>query len=271
MRALVERGTRLLFVPVCPQPACLPAGDWLPEASLAIPSLRWRLDDPDRRTLLAGAPDLESAIELPGGLLERAPVRGALETSGGAGPDWTWKLVTGEPALWVRGRVAIWLVPLGPPVTRLATTPLFPLVADAVMAAWDDRWRGGGSLRPGDGAPVRPSGETVVGPLQLPDPTTWKVGPGDSPPRLERPGLYRVTAGDTTFVAVNGDPAEGNLTPVPPELWAAGWGARPTPPESWQGKLFPRRRGPELWPWAVVLALAGLVVEARLRHAGPDK
>ena len=265
---LAERGTRLLFVPLCPAPACIPAGGWLPSTELAVPDVHWGLDDPDRRTTLTGGPGTKDPVELPEPLLRRAPVRGALEALGGGHADWTWNLATGEPALWVRGPVALWLIPLGPPVTHLATTPLFPLVAEAVMTAWDARWRGAGALRPGDRAPVPVAGATVTGPLGAPDPTAWTVVSGASPPRLERPGLYRIEGEKTTFLAVNGDPAEGNLAPVDPELWLSSWGARPSPPGDWQDQLFRRRRGPELWPWAAVLALAGLVGEAWVRRAG---
>lgn len=265
---LSARGARLLFVPLCPEAACVPGAGWLPGAE--VPAVGWGLGDGDRRTALTGL----SAIEGPGipeHLLQRAPIRGALATEGGAPPDWTWDLATGEPALWVRGRIALWLVPLGAPVTRLAATPLFPLIADAALAAWDPAWRGIGSLRPGDEAPVPHEGATVSGPLHWPEPTTWTVTDGDRGPRLERRGLYRVDDGRTTFVAVNGDPAEGDLQPVPIEIWEAGWGAGPTSPEDWRDALFPRRRGPELWPWAVVLALAVLIAEARLRRADIDK
>ncbi len=271
LAALAEGGTRLLFVPACPEPACIPGGDWLPGPGLDAPELSWRLADPDRRTALTGRPGTEGIGGVPEHLLGRVTVRGALEPTAGPSADWRWDLATGEPALWVRGPVAVWLVPLGPPVTRLATTPVFPLVAEAAVAAWDERWRGSGALGVGDPAPVPASGATVTGPLHRPDRTTWAVRAGDPPPRLERAGLYRIQAERTTFVAVNGAPAEGRLEPVPSELWEAAWGAPPTPSASWERTLFPRRRGPELWPWAVVLALTGLVAEAWIRRAGHNK
>lgn len=269
LAALAARGTRLLFAPACPEPACVPSGGWLSAPGAELPGLRWRLDDPDRRTALAGGPGRPGVAGVPEHLLERVPIRGALEAQAGPHPEWTWDLASGEPALWVRGPVALWLVPLGPPVTRLATTPLFPLVAEAVLQAWDPAWSGSGSIRVGDPAPLPPGGATVTGPLHDPQPTSWAVAGGDVPPRLERPGLYRLDDGRTTFVAVNGDPAEGNLEPVSADLWEAAWGARPTSAGEWQDELFAgRRRGPELWPWVVVLALAGLIAEARLRRAG---
>lgn len=266
LAVLVAAGTRLLLVPACPDPACAPSRDWLP--GLDLPEVVWDLDDGDRRTALAGTPGAEGATGVPEHLLQAAPVRGALQARGGAAPDWTWDLGTGEAALRVRGRVALWLVPLGPPVTRLAATPLFPLVADAALAAWDPAWRATGSLRVGEPAPVPAGGAVVTGPLHRPDPKTWSLADGAPAPRLEQPGLYRLQADGATFLAVNGDPAEGNLAAVPGELWEAAWGIRPTPDAEWESELFAARRGPELWPWAIVLALAALIAEARLRRAG---
>jgi hypothetical protein len=67
-------------------------------------------------------------------------------------------------------------------------------------------------------------------------------------------------------VAVNGDPVEGDLTPIDPVAWRAVWGAAPVSTEAWRGQLFPRRLGPELRSWFLALALVGLVLEAFLRH-----
>jgi hypothetical protein len=269
LRSLAAGGTRLLFAPLCPDPACIPDGAWLPSPGPEVPAVEWRLGPPERRTSLAGAPGVGPA-GVPEHLLARAPVRGALEMRGGPEPDWTWDLVTGEAALWVRGPVALWLVPLGPPATRLGATPVFPLVAEAALAAWDPRWVGGGSSRAGVPAPVPPEGATVTGPLGGPEPTTWTVPAGGAPPRLERPGLYRVEAGRTNFLAVHGDPAEGDLTPIDDALWESSWGVAPTPAGDWEDALFPRRQGPELWPWVVLLALVALIAEAWTRRAGTD-
>jgi hypothetical protein len=269
LRSLTAAGTRLLFAPRCPDPACVPAGAWLAAPGPEVPAVEWRLGPPERRTSLAGVPGAASA-GVPEHLLARAPVRGALEARGGPEPEWTWDLLTGEPALWVRGPVAVWLVPLGPPATRLGATPVFPLVAEAALAAWDPHWEGGGGSRVGEPAPIPPEGATVTGPLGEPEPTTWTVPAGGASPRLERPGLYRVEAGRTTFLAVQGDPAEGDLTPIDPRVWESSWGAAPTPAADWEDALFPRRRGPELWPWVVLIALAALIAETWTRRAGVD-
>jgi hypothetical protein len=269
LRSLVAAGTRLLFAPLCPDRACVPDGVWLPASGLDVPIVEWRLGPPERRTSLAGR-SVRGVATAPEHLLARAPVRGALAVRGGPEPDWTWDLVTGEPALWVRGGTAVWLVPLGPPVTRLGATPVFPLIAGAALAAWDPRWAGGGGLRAGDPAPVPPEGATVTGPLDAEEPTTWTVPAGADPPLLERPGLYRIEAGRTTFLAVHGDPAEGDLTPVDAALWEVSWGVAPTPAGEWEEALFPRRRGPELWRWAALLALAALVAEAWTWRAGSN-
>jgi hypothetical protein len=261
LRSLAAAGTRLLFAPLCPDPACVPDGPWLPAPGPEVPAVEWRLGPPERRTSLAGAAGGGSA-GVPEHLLARLPVRGALGARDGPEPDWTWDLVTGEPALWVRGPVAVWLVPLGPPVTRLGATPVFPLVAEAALAAWDPRWGGGGQSRAGEPVSVPPEGGTVTGPLGEPDPTTWTVPAGGAPPRPERPGLYRVEAGGTTFLAVHGDPAEGDLAAIDAALWESTWGVAPTPAADWEGALFPRRRGPELWPGIVLLALVALIAEA---------
>jgi len=266
LRSMAARGTKILFAPRCPEPACVPGGVWLPPPGPEVPAVEWRLGPPERRTALAGAPGAASA-GVPDHLLARAPVRGALGVLAGPEPDWTWALVTGEPALWVRGPVAVWLVPLGPPSTRLGATPVFPLVAEAALAAWDPRWGGGGLSRAGEPAPVPPEGAAVTGPLGEPDPTTWTIPAGGAAPRLERPGLYRVDAARTTFLAVHGDPAEGDLAPIDADVWESSWGAAPTPAADWEDALFPRRRGPELWPWVVLLGLSALVVEAWTRRA----
>lgn len=269
LRGLVAGGTRLLFAPLCPDPACVPDAGWLPAPGPEVPALAWRPEPTERRTSLAGAPE-RGTVGVPEHLLARAPVRGALLVQGGAEPDWTWDLVTGEPALWVRGETAVWLVPLGPPVTRLGATPVFPLVAAAALAALDPRWAGSGRSRAGEPAPVPPDGATVTGPLGVPDPTTWTIPAGAAPPVLERPGLYRVDAGRTTFLAVDGDPSEGDLAPVDAAIWEASWGVAPTPAGDWEAALFPRRRGPELWRWVALLALAALVAEAWTRRARPN-
>lgn len=269
-------GTRLLFAPACPDPACVPSGDWLPAPGLAAPRLAWRLGDPGRQTtLLARPPNAAGVAEH---LLARAPVRGALSASGDDA-EWTWDLASGEPALWVRGSVAVWLVPLGPPVTRLGTTPVFPLVAESALAAWDPAWSAGGAgRRPGQAIPVPSAGAFVRGPLHAGEPAqTWNVAPGGPPPRPERAGLYRIEIGGVreggrgaTFVAVNGDPAEGDLTPIPAALWSATWGPSLEGAE-WRAAAFPRRRGPELWPWALVLSLAALAAEAFVRRRAASR
>ncbi|HUP01856.1 MAG TPA: VWA domain-containing protein [Gemmatimonadota bacterium] len=288
---LAGGGTRLLFAPACADPACVPSGDWLPAAALPVPRLEWWLGDAGRQTVLLGRPRPDrgagrgagsggensaagnGVAAVPDHLLARAPVRGALETAGGPEPEWTWDLATGEPALWVSGAVALWLVPLGPPVTRLGTTPLFPLVADAALAAWDPRWRrGGGGVRPGEPLAIPATGASVTGPLHAGDAArTWEVAAGGAPPRPEEAGLYRIeprgAAGEPIYVAVNGDPAEGDLTPIPDAAWRMA-GLRPIDGPGWREAAFPRRRGPELWPWALALALLCLATEAYLRRAG---
>jgi hypothetical protein len=170
--------------------------------------------------------------------------------------------------------VAVWLVPLGPPHTRLATTPVFPLVARAVLSSWDPRWLAGAAgTRVGEPLAGLPAGAVVTGPLHAGgEAATWEVSPDGSGPRPERAGLYRVRdpGGSTIFLAVNRDPAEGDLTRVPAETWEAAWGPV-VPPERWSGAVFPRRRGPELWPWALVLATIALVAEAAVRRAWGNK
>ncbi|MFN2384227.1 MAG: BatA domain-containing protein [Gemmatimonadota bacterium] len=272
LAGLAAAGTRLLFVPPCPAPACIPPGAWLPAAGLEVPAVGWRMGSPDRQTTLV-------APGVPDHLLARAPVRGALAALGGALPDWTWELASGEPALWVRGAVAVWLVPLGPPVTGLATTPIFPQVAAAALAAWDPAWApGGAGTAAGEPLPLPAAGATVRGPLGDGEAAReWRLAAGGAPPRPDLPGLYRVTAstpgagepladGATTFVAVNGVPAEGDLAPIPPAAWRAAWGAPAVSPDRWPAALFPRRRGPEWGGWVLALAALGLAGEAWLRR-----
>ena len=272
LAAAARAGSRLLFSPACPAPACAPPPGWFPAEELRLPDLSLEL--PAGSAPLGGRVGGAAGAPVPEPLLDRAPVRGGLVPRGGAAPDWTWDLATGRPALWARGPIAIWLVPLGPPHTRLGTTPVFPLVADAALSAWDPGW-GAGAAGTRVGEPLRgvPDGATVTGPLHAgAAAATWEIPPGGAPPRPDRAGLYLVRdpAGSTIFVAVNADPAEGDLARVPAATWEAAWGAA-VPPERWRAAVFPRRRGPELWPWALVLAALALAAEAAARRARRDK
>jgi hypothetical protein len=132
---LANTGTRLVFAPSCPDPACVPDGEWLPSSALLTPELEWALAPADRRTRLRGQPTgVEAPVVVPDHLLARVGIRDAINITR-TEDDWRWDLATGAPALWVKGSVAVWLVPFGPPVSRIGTTPVFALVADAVMAA----------------------------------------------------------------------------------------------------------------------------------------
>ena len=264
-------GTRLLFSPACPRPACAPPSAWFSAEGVAVPDLEFEARA--GASSLTGRPG-RSGGSVPEPLLDRAPVRGGLVPRGEVAADWTWDLATGQPVFWVRGPVAIWLVPLGSPHTRLATTPVFPLVAAAALSAWDPRWGGDPSgTRVGRPLPPLPGGGSVHGPLHAgAAATTWDVPPRGPTPQPDRAGLYRVRdpGGSTIFVAVNGDPAEGDLAPVPAGDWEAAW-APVVPPEEWAAAVFPRRRGPELWPWALVLATLALVAEAAVRRVRVNK
>jgi hypothetical protein len=264
---LAGTGTRLLFAPSCADPACIPNGEWLPNPAPNVPELEWGLARADRRARLAGKPTpIHAPAVVPDHLLARVPIRSAI-TITPTESDWQWELVTGAPALWVKGSVAVWLVPFGPPVSQIGTTPVFALVADAVMAAWDSRWRtADATLRPGQSVHVGSSGGTVTGPLHVAPLVHRDVPPGGSGPGLERVGLYRVDGEQTRFVTVNVEPAEGDLTPIDAVTWEAAWGSAPVDDGAWRGELFPRRRGPELRSWFLALALVGLALEAFLRH-----
>jgi hypothetical protein len=272
LQAAVAAGTRLLFSPACGGPVCAPPPGWFPASEPALPDLA--LEATEGSAPLTGRPEGSAVVPVPEPLLDRAPARGGLVPRGGPEPEWTWNLATGQAALWVRGPVAIWLIPLGPPHTRLATTPVFPLVAEVALSAWDPRW----AVDPAGtrvGEPLRglPDGATVTGPLHADsEAETWELPPGGTAPRPARAGLYRVRdrAGSTIFLAVNGDPAEGDLTRIPAREWEAAWGPV-VPPEEWRSAVFPRRRGPELWPWALVLATLALVGEAAVRRVRLNK
>lgn len=276
LTTLVESGTRLLFAPSCPDPACAPPPDWMPAAGPEVPPLRWDGPAPGRATSLAPRPpstgEREAGPGVPDHVAARVAVRGGLRPVGGPGPEWTWDLVDGSPALWVRGPVAVWLVPFGPPVTRLGTTPLFPLVADAAMTRWDPAWRRRATLRAGEEIPLfdSPVAATVTGPLGDGEPRRWTVAPGGPSPRPETPGLYRIESDTAWFVAVRSVPEEGDLRAVRDEAWRAAWGVAPIRPDSWPDALFPRRRGPERTAWAVVLAISLLALAAFLRREERD-
>ncbi|HEY7471760.1 MAG TPA: BatA domain-containing protein [Gemmatimonadota bacterium] len=270
--AAVEGGTRLLFSPACATAGCAPPPGWFPAATPAVPDLG--LEEPAGSAPLTGRPGSSRGTPVPEPLLDRAPIKGGLVPRNGPAPEWTWDLATGRPALWARGPIAIWLIPLGPPHTRLATTPVFPLVARAALSAWDPRWSAD-AAGTRVGAPLRalPDGATVTGPLHAgSEASRWEVPPGGASPRPGRAGLYRVRdpAGSTIFLAVNGDPAEGDLARISADEWEAAWGPV-VPPEEWRGALFPRRRGPEMWPWALVLATLALAAEAAVRRVRLNK
>ena len=271
LEGLAAARTRLLFSPACGTAACVPAPGWLPSAAIAAPDLR--LEQREAASSLTGRPAGSRAVPVPEPLLDRAPVRGGLVPGSRPVPDWTWDLATGATALWARGMVAVWLVPLGPPYTNLATTPVFPLVAGTALAAWDPRWDAGGAgSRVGERIRGLPAGATVSGPAHAgADAGTWEVSADGEGPMLDRAGIYRVrdTSGRAIFVAVNGNPAEGDLARVPPAVWEAAWGAT-VAPDAWRAALFPRRRGPELWPWALVLAVFALAAEAAVRRVRLD-
>jgi len=276
LMTLVESETRLLFAPPCPDPACAPPPDWMPAAGPEVPPLRWNGPAPGRASSLAPRPpsagEREADRGVPDHVAARVPVRGGLRPAGGPEPEWTWDLVDGSPALWVRGPVAVWLVPFGPPVTRLGTTPLFPLVADAAMTRWDPAWRRRATVRVGEEIPLLdpPIATTVTGPLGEGETRRWTVAPGGPAPRPERPGLYRIESDTVWFVAVRSAPGEGDLRVVRDETWRAAWGVAPTPSGSWPQALFPRRRGPERTAWAVVLALFLLWIAALVRRGERD-
>ncbi|MGH7542901.1 MAG: BatA domain-containing protein, partial [Gemmatimonadota bacterium] len=50
LRSLAAAGTRLLFAPLCPDPACIPDGAWLPAPGPEVPAVEWRLGPAERRT-----------------------------------------------------------------------------------------------------------------------------------------------------------------------------------------------------------------------------
>ena len=106
-----------------------------------------RLEEREGSSPLTGRPGGGRGIPVSEPLLDRAPIKGGLVPRGDPAAEWTWDLATGQPAFWARGPVAIWLIPLGPPHTRLATTPVFPLVARAALSAWDPRWSADASGR----------------------------------------------------------------------------------------------------------------------------
>lgn len=274
LAGLAREGARLLFVAVCPR-VCAPPSGWFP-ADLDLPDVRPGPASGTAGTILAERPsgtDVEAIV--PGHLVSRVPVREAYSVTADPAAEWTWALSSGEPALWVRDNVAIWLVPFGPPATRLGTTPLFPLMADAVMSAWDASWSAGrAGVEVGEPFPADPTGGTIEGPLHLgADRSTWSIPPSGRPPRPQHPGIYRLSpigAEGASFVAVNSDSREGDLTPISSDVWEQAWGAQPIDEGAWHGALFPRRKGPELWSWFVLLAVAGLVIESRLRRSEAD-
>ena len=91
---------------------------------------------------------------------------------------------------------------------------------------------------------------------------------------LERPGLYRVLQGGAprASFAVNPDPRESDLTPVPEasltRLFPAGRVMVLSPGADLERRVREARFGRELWGWLVVLALACLVLETVIARWG---
>lgn len=282
--SLMDSGTKLLFVPSCAAAGCVPRSGWLPGVRPAVPDLDWRLARAPNLARLSprptgSSPEVRGTPPIPQHLLDRVDVRPAVAIRGGVEPEWRWDLSDGSPAMWARGPVGVWVVPLGLPVTRLGTTPVFPLAVKTVMSIWDPRWRTPGSIHVGEAIDAGSDGGTVSGPMTG-DSRTWEIAPGGPSPRPTEPGIYRVVArssggdgreetGSDTFVAVNGDPREGDLAPIGGEVWLAAWGTVPVEHDRWKDVVFARRRGPELWRWLLLLAVVGLVAEVAMRR-DPD-
>jgi hypothetical protein len=226
----------------------------------------------------AGHPALAGFPARPGEPLSSARFERVRAFTAGAGARTLLEFDRGHPALVESPRAMVWLAPLDPTASDFAVSGAFlPLVHQTVKVL--GRGTAAASLAPGDryGAPAT-TGAWRIEDLEGHEVPSELIAAGgaarlQSAP-LERPGLYRVLrAGQVrnTF-AVNPDPRESNLDPIPePALTRAFPAGRVQvvhAGEDLARRVREARYGRELWGWFVMIALLLLVAETVIARWG---
>lgn len=186
------------------------------------------------------------------------------------------RLESGEPWI-VRGRSpeGWYVLVASPPVPEASTLPvsaaMVPLLDWASATSSED---GAGRPPREAGAPLPVSGRATA--VETPAGTRHPVDGTQLFRRTDRPGIYRVLAGDTVIdrVAVNVPVRESlpdRLDPDSVRAWL-GSGVELVPDEaSWTRSVFTRRQGPELWRPLLLLALLLLLAESWIAASGGSR
>jgi aerotolerance regulator-like protein/VWA domain-containing protein len=226
----------------------------------------------------AGHPALAGFPARPGEPLSNARFERVRAFTPAAGARTLLEFDRAHPALVDAPRVMVLLAPLDPTASDFTVSGAFlPLLHQVVRVL--GRGTAAASLTPGDryGAPAT-TGAWRIEDLEGHEVPSELIAAGgaarlQSAP-LERPGLYRVLrAGQVrnTF-AVNPDPRESNLDPIPePALTRAFPAGRVQvvhAGEDLARRVREARYGRELWGWFVMIALLLLVAETVIARWG---
>jgi hypothetical protein len=252
--------------------AGLGAGRLGPE-ELAPPGAAWRLVRE-----AAGHPVLDGFPARPGEPLSTARFSAVRTFRPGPHARVLAQFDPAHPALVEAGHVLVLATPLDPSRSDFATSGAFlPLLHQCVRVL--GRGTAAASLAPGDAwhAPATAGAWRVLDETGREVPVTLGAGGGatrlETAP-LERPGLYRVFRGEqlrSTF-AVNPDPRESDLAPLPEAELVAGFPpgrARVLAPGAdLARRVREARYGRELWPLFTLLALLLLAAETVVARTG---
>ena len=239
----------------------------------AAPGTAWRI-----RLRAAGHPALAGFQVRPGEPLSGARFNRIRALAAPATARTLLEFDRGRPALIEAPHAMVLLTPLEPEASDFAVSGAFlPLVHQAVKVL--GRGTAAASLLPGE----RYSAPAGTGTWRIEDEKGREI-PAEivtaggatrllSAP-LETPGLYRVLQGGAprAAFAVNPDPAESDLDPVPVarivRAFPFGRATVLEPGAEFERRVREARYGRELWSWFVILALVFLVAETILGRWG---
>jgi hypothetical protein len=186
---------------------------------------------------------------------------------------------SGDPALVEipagRGRVQVWAAGWAPADSQLALSTKFVPLLHSLLDLGAGPPPGTAQYAVGDALPLPEPGTTFPGAvMRLPDGTTRPVAAGATQfESTALPGLYELTAGEQVFRwAVNLDPAESRLTPLPVEDFERLGVplSRPEVPPAVAAARLQQLQAAELegrqklWRWLLLAALGMLGVETFL-------
>jgi hypothetical protein len=245
----------------------------LGDVEQAPPGAAWRL-----RRRAAGHPVLSGFASRPGEPLSSAAFTRIRRLKATAEDRVLLEFDRDRPALVEARHALVFVAPLDAQSSDLPVSGAFlPLLHQAVKVL--GRGTAAASLMPGErySAPAGTGAWRIEGEDGKEVPVELVTGAGatrlQSAP-LERPGLYRVLQGGAprASFAVNPDPRESDLTPVPEaaltRLFPAGRVMVLSPGADLERRVREARFGRELWGWLVVLALACLVAETMIARWG---